>query len=240
MGGCVSRRSAEVSAIGSSTREHGSCSCCTQHGYDGARDSLSMASASGCQAWLVLSPHALPLLAGSFPSGWGKSLSPCNGWLCLTGQAVIRAEKHDTRIFIRGHIVHEPRMPSERRVEVLPEALPGQVLTAQEIGIQRLQEGIVDRDRPNASRGDDMRRGSLTQDGVEERIPAAIAEIDQGCGGWQFLQGPVDMGTMATMDYHARSDSALTQDLIDIVDPLFVVCERIGIDLNLPSWSLRA
>ena len=142
------------------------------------------------------SAHTLCRYWQVFPSGWGKSLSPCNGWLCLTGQAVIRAEKHDTRIFIRGHIVHEPRMPSERRVAVLP----AQVLTAQEIGIQRLQEGIVDRDRPNASRGDDMRRGSLTQDGVEERIPTAIAEIDQGCGGWQFLQGPVDMGTMATMD----------------------------------------
>ena len=74
---------------------------------------------------------------------------------------MIRTQKHDTRIFIRGHIVHEARMPSERRREVLPEVLPGQILPAQEVGIERLQEGIVDRDRPNASRGDDVRRGRL-------------------------------------------------------------------------------
>jgi hypothetical protein len=52
-------------------------------------------------------------------------------------------------------------MPPERRLEVLPEVLPGQILPTQEVGIERLQEGIVDRDRPNASRGDDVRRGRL-------------------------------------------------------------------------------
>ena len=151
----------------------------------------------------------------------------------MSGQAVIGAEKDATGIGIGGHIVHEPGIPSERRLEVSPEALPGQVLATQEIRVQRLQEGIVDRERPNASRGDDVRRGRLTQDGVEERIPATIAEIDQGGGGWQFLQCPVDMGTMATMDNHARGDLACTQDLINVGDPLLVVRERVGVDLNL-------
>ena len=48
------------------------------------------------------------------------------------------------------------------------------------------------------------------------------------------------MGTMSTMDNHARGDLAFTQDLIDVVDALLVVRERIGIDLDLPAWALRA
>src|SRR5262245_26786079 len=47
------------------------------------------------------------------------------------------------------------------------------------------------------------------------------------------------MGTMATMDNHTRGDLARPQGLIDVVDPLLVVRERVGIDLNLPAGSLR-
>src|SRR6516165_6842220 len=47
------------------------------------------------------------------------------------------------------------------------------------------------------------------------------------------------MGTMATMDNHTRGDLARPQGLIDVGDPLLVVREPIGIDLNLPAESLR-
>jgi hypothetical protein len=34
-------------------------------------------------------------------------------------------------------------MPSESRLDVVPEALPGHVCAAQEIGVERFSEGIV-------------------------------------------------------------------------------------------------
>src|SRR5262245_57325524 len=48
------------------------------------------------------------------------------------------------------------------------------------------------------------------------------------------------MGTVSTMHNHARGDLACTEDLINVVDALLVVCERVGIDLNLSAWVSRA
>ena len=71
-------------------------------------------------------------------------------------------------------------------------------------------------------------------------MPATVTEIDQGCSGWQFHQGPVDIETMPTMDNDTRADLPCAYDLLNVVAPLVVVRERIGIDLNLPAWSVRA
>ena len=100
-----------------------SCSRWAQHAYDDAHYSVSMAWANaskgglpsaGLSASATLSHACIFRGWGLHRQGWGPSLSPCNGWLCLRGQVVIRAQKHDTRIFIRGHVVHEACMPSEQ------------------------------------------------------------------------------------------------------------------------------
>src|SRR5712692_8680719 len=68
------------------------------------------------------------------------------------------------------------------------------------------QEGIIDGKSPDAFRGQNVRFGSFPKDGFKERVATAIAQIDQSCCRWHLLEGPRHIGTMPTMDNHARGD----------------------------------
>src|SRR5512145_3477064 len=103
----------------------------------------------------------------------GETLEPLQRPLVISSQAMISTEKNDARILIGWHIVDKTWIPPKSRLNVSPEALPGHVLAAQEIGVQGLQERIVNRERPNAFRGNNVRIRGSTQDGFEERIAAA-------------------------------------------------------------------
>src|SRR4030095_1991250 len=107
--------------------------------------------------------------------------------------------------------VHKPWVPPKCGLGLPPEALPPHVLASEEVVVESLQEGVIDGERPDTLRGQNMRFGSFLEDGFKERIATAIAQIDQSCCRWHLLDGLRYIGTITTMDDHAGSAPPLTQ-----------------------------
>src|SRR4030095_8275951 len=162
----------------------------------------------------------------------GMVARPPVGWIAECVRCAPLLDHPGTGV-AAGHIVHKPRVPPKCRLSLPPEALPRHVLAPEEVVVESLQKGIIDGERPNVLRGQNVRFGSFLEDGFKERIATAIAQIDQGCCRWHFLDGLLHIGTMPTMDDHAGSDPPLTQDVIDVGAPLLVLGELIGIDREL-------
>src|SRR5262249_15028320 len=114
----------------------------------------------------------------------------------------IRPEEEGAGVVVWGDIVGKTRIVPKARRRTLPECRPGACCPTQQVLVELLKEGIIDRNGPHADGRNDLRLRRLVKDAVEQRIPPAIPEIHQSCGAWHTGDGLGDIRTMSAVHNH--------------------------------------